>query len=84
MDYDGSSTNWPSSTNYTMQEYANDVVAAIQEACETAGMPHPDIVSESGRALVAHHSVLVFNMLDVNEVLAGQSPPRGGRGRARR
>ena len=76
VDYDGSSTNWQSSTNYTMQEYANDVVAAIQDTCETAGIPHPDILTESGRALVAHHSVLVFNILDVNEVLAGQAPPR--------
>jgi len=75
VDYDGSSTNWSSSTNYTVQEYANDVVAAIQDACETAGLAHPDIITESGRALVAHHSVLVFNILDVNEVLAGQSPP---------
>jgi arginine decarboxylase len=75
VDYDGSSTNWPSSTNYTMQEYANDVVAAIQDACETAKVPHPDIITESGRALVAHHSVLVFNILDVNEVLPGQAPP---------
>jgi arginine decarboxylase len=75
VDYDGSSTNWSSSTNYTMQEYANDVVAQIQEACETAKVPHPDIVSESGRALVAHHSVLVFNILDVNQVIGGQSPP---------
>jgi arginine decarboxylase len=75
VDYDGSSTNWSSSTNYTMQEYANDVVAQIQEGCESAGIDHPDIVSESGRALVAHHSVLVFNILDVNEVLVGQSAP---------
>jgi len=75
VDYDGSSTNWSSSTNYTMQEYANDVVSTIQEACENAGVPHPDILSESGRALVAHHSVLVFNILDVNQVLAGQAPP---------
>jgi len=75
VDYDGSSTNWPSSTNYNMQEYANDVVATVQEACEAAGIPHPDILSESGRALVAHHSVLVFNILDVNEVIAGQAPP---------
>ena len=80
VDYDGSSTNWPSSTNYTMQEYANDVVATVQEACEAAGITHPDILSESGRALVAHHSVLVFNILDVNEVLAGQSPPPVGPG----
>jgi len=76
VDYDGSSTNWPSSTNYTMQEYANDVVASIQDACEIASIPHPDILTESGRALVAHHSVLVFNILDVNEVLAGQSAPQ--------
>jgi len=75
VDYDGSSTNWPSSTNYTMQEYANDVVSSLQEACEAAGVPHPDILSESGRALVAHHSVLVFNILDVNQVVAGQTPP---------
>ncbi len=75
VDYDGSSTNWHSSTNYTMQEYANDVVAAIHDACELAEVPHPDILTESGRALVAHHSVLVFNVLDVNEVLAGQTPP---------
>ena len=75
VDYDGSSTNWGSSTNYTMQEYANDVVATIQEACEAAGIPHPDILSESGRALVAHHSVLVFNILDVNQVMTGHSPP---------
>jgi len=69
VDYDGSSTNWHSSTNYSMQEYANDVVAAIQEACENAEIEHPDLITESGRALVAHHSVLVFNILDVNEVL---------------
>jgi arginine decarboxylase len=75
VDYDGSSTNWHSSTNYSMQEYANDVVASIQDACEVAGIPHPDIITESGRALVAHHSVLVFNILDVNEVLVGQNPP---------
>ncbi len=78
VDYDGSSTNWSSSTNYTTQEYANDVVAAILEGCDKSGIPHPDIVSESGRALVAHHSVLVFNVLDVNEVVAGQVPPQVG------
>ena len=75
VDYDGSSTNWPSSTNYTPQEYANDIVAGIQEACEAAELAHPDLITESGRALVAHHSVLVFDILDVNEVLAGQAPP---------
>ena len=78
VDYDGSSTNWQSSTNYTTQEYANDVVAAVQEACDRVGVPHPDIVSESGRAMVAHHSVLVFNVLDVNEVVGGHVPPQVG------
>src|SRR5678816_3845095 len=78
VDYDGSQTNWQSSTNYTMQEYANDVVAAVLEACERSNVPHPDIVSESGRALVAHHSVLVFDVLDVNEVVGGQVPPQVG------
>jgi arginine decarboxylase len=78
VDYDGSSTNWTSSVNYTMQEYANDVVAAIQEACDVAAIAHPHIVSESGRALVAHHSVLVFDVLDVDRVLPGQVPPAEG------
>jgi len=75
VDYDGSSTNWHSSTNYSLQEYANDVVAEIYDACEKENLPHPDIISESGRALVAHHSVLLFNVLDVNEVIAGQAAP---------
>lgn len=68
VDYDGSQTNFHSSTNYSLKEYANDVVAAIQEACDAEELPHPDIVSESGRALVAHHSVLVFDVLGVNEI----------------
>ena len=75
VDYDGTQTNWQSSINYSTQEYANDVVAAVLDACNERGIPHPDIVSESGRALVAHHSVLVFNVLDVNQVLPGGSPP---------
>jgi arginine decarboxylase len=57
-----------------MQEYANDVVSFIQEACDAANVPHPDIVTESGRALTAHHSVLVFDVLGVNEVLNGSQP----------
>ncbi len=69
VDYDGSRTNFHSSKNYSMQEYANDVVSFIQEACDAANVPHPDIVTESGRALTAHHSVLIFDILGVNEVL---------------
>jgi arginine decarboxylase len=74
VDYDGSKTNFHSSKNYSTQEYANDVVAHIQEACDEAGVPHPDIVTEAGRAMVAHHSVLVFDVLGVNEMLSGRQP----------
>ena len=66
VDYDGSSTNFHSSANYSLQEYANDVVFAVQQACDEKGIPHPDIVSESGRALTAHHAILVFDVLDVS------------------
>ena len=59
VDYDGSRSAFDSSTNYTLQEYANDIVYYIADVCTTEGVPHPDIISESGRALVAHHSVLV-------------------------
>ena len=52
--------------NYTLQEYANDVVYHIQRVCDEAGVPHPTIISESGRAVVAYHSVLVFNVLGVS------------------
>lgn len=63
VDYDGSKTDFGSSTNYTLQEYANDVVFHVKEVCQEAKVPHPTIISESGRALVAYHSVLVFNVL---------------------
>ena len=74
VDYDGSQTNFHSSVNYTLQEYAADIVSQVAEACNAKGVPHPDIVTESGRALVAHHSVLVFNVLDSNQMLLGQIP----------
>jgi len=66
VDYDGSQTNFESSVNYTLEEYANDVVYHIQTVCDDAGVKHPTIVSESGRAIVAYHSVLVFNVLGVS------------------
>jgi len=75
VDYDGSNTNFHSSMNYSLQEYANDVVSSLEDACDEAGVPHPDIVTESGRAMVAHHSVLVFDVLGVNEVRSGEPPP---------
>src|SRR4029078_7599557 len=74
VDYDGSQSNFHSSVNYTLQEYAADVVSEVAEACNAKGVPHPDIVTESGRALVAHHSLLVFNVLGSNEILVGQIP----------
>jgi arginine decarboxylase len=59
IDYDGSRSTFHSSMNYTIEEYANDIVYNIMDICEEEKVPHPDIVSESGRAIVAHHSVLV-------------------------
>ena len=66
VDYDGSQTNFESSMNYTLEEYANDVVYHIQAVCDEASVPHPTIISESGRAIVAYHSALVFNVLGVS------------------
>ena len=59
VDYDGSRSKSDSSKNYSLQEYANDVVYHLAEVCNEEGVPHPEIISESGRAIVAHHSVLV-------------------------
>ncbi len=63
VDYDGSQTNFESSMNYTLEEYANDVVYHIQTVCDEAAVAHPTIVSESGRAVSAYHSMLIFNVL---------------------
>ena len=68
VDYDGSSSNFASSANYTMAEYVSDVVSALTEACNNAEVPHPIIVTECGRAITAHHSVLIFNVLGVTEL----------------
>ncbi len=66
VDYDGSQTNFYASQNYTMQNYAYDVVAAIKEACVAHNTPVPTIVSESGRAIAAHQSVLIMNVVSVS------------------
>ncbi len=65
VDYDGSQTNFHSSCNYTIEEYARDIVEVVGEMCTKCGVPHPTLVTESGRAVAAYHSVLVFNILDV-------------------
>ena len=63
IDYDGSRTATAASTNYSLQNYANDVVATVRECCEPHGVTMPTLVSESGRAIASHFSVLVFNVL---------------------
>ena len=71
VDYDGSRTATAASTNYSLQNYANDVVATVRECCQPHGVPVPTLVSESGRALASHFSVLVFDVLGAE----GQHPP---------
>jgi arginine decarboxylase len=66
VDYDGSGTNFSSSMNYTLNEYANDVVYRIASVCNARDIEHPMIVSESGRAIAAHHSVLIFNTVGMS------------------
>ena len=65
VDYDGSKTAFDSSMNYTVQEYANDIVYTIKSICDEEKVPVPTLVTESGRAITAYHSVLVTNVLDV-------------------
>ena len=72
VDYDGSHTNFDSSINYTLAEYVSDVVYSIQEVCQAEEVKEPNIVSESGRAIVAHHSVLIVNVFGSIEV--GSTP----------
>jgi arginine decarboxylase len=74
VDYDGSQTNFASSMNYTLQEYANDIVFGLQEICDLSGVPHPIVVTESGRAVVAHHSMLVIDVLGASEYAVGSLP----------
>lgn len=62
VDYDGSRSAFDSSTNYTLQEYTNDVVYYVGDVCNAEKVPHPNIISESGRAIVAHHSVLIVEV----------------------
>ena len=65
VDYDGSHSNFQASCNYSVPEYCTDVVEVVMQTCDAAGVTHPTIISESGRAVVAYYSVLVFNILDV-------------------
>lgn len=65
IDYDGTNSTNNASVNYTLQEYANDVIYTIAEACREAELPMPHIISESGRALTAHHALLLLKVIDV-------------------
>ncbi|MGB5899097.1 MAG: biosynthetic arginine decarboxylase [Geitlerinemataceae cyanobacterium] len=75
VDYDGSKTNFHASKNYNMQNYANDIVAEVKEACEERNQPVPTLISESGRAIASHQSVLIFNVLGTSEVSATLPEP---------
>jgi arginine decarboxylase len=75
IDYDGSRSTFHSSMNYTLEEYARDVVYNITDVCDEEKVPHPDIVSESGRAIVAHHSVLIVEAFGSIEKVKMESAP---------
>lgn len=79
VDYDGSRTNFSASMNYTLEEYARDVVDAIHNACQEANVPSPDIITESGRALTAHHAVFIMQVVDtahaVEPAIHPEAPP---------
>ena len=78
IDYDGSRTASTASTNYSMQNYANDVVATVRECCEPHGIPLPTLVSESGRAIASHCSVLVFDVLAASRAHGDPPGPTEG------
>jgi arginine decarboxylase len=71
VDYDGSKTSFESSVNYTLQEFANDVIYTIKGVCEEENVPQPNVITESGRVLVAYHAMLVTNILDEIETVQG-------------
>jgi arginine decarboxylase len=75
VDYDGSHTNFHSSCNYSVAEYCTDIVEVISQICDKAGVAHPNLISESGRAVVAYYSVLVFNILDVTSAQTSEEAP---------
>ena len=73
VDYEGTRSTAAGSVNYSIQEYANDIVYSLAEACREAGLPMPHIISESGRALTAHHALLLINVIDIETQMA--DPP---------
>jgi arginine decarboxylase len=76
IDYDGSQTNFHASKNYDLQNYANDIVAEVRETCNEKNIPVPTLISESGRAIASHQSVLVFDVLSTCEVRTDLPQPK--------
>jgi arginine decarboxylase len=77
VDYDGSRSSGESSRNYTLEEYAFDIIDGLQHICDQAGVAHPHIVSESGRFVTAHHSCVITNVLDnIHQVGNAPCPAR--------
>jgi arginine decarboxylase len=74
VNYDGSISSSHSSVDYSLQEYANDVVWALKGICDEAGLPNPHIISESGRALVAHHAVMIVDVIGISRRINGSIP----------
>ncbi|HEX8673411.1 MAG TPA: biosynthetic arginine decarboxylase [Longimicrobium sp.] len=70
VDYDGSRSTTHASVNYSIQEYANDIIYSLAEACREAEVPMPHVISESGRALTAHHALLLINVIDLETQIA--------------
>jgi arginine decarboxylase len=73
VDYDGSRSRRESSINYSLEEYAQNIVRSFAEICAEKNLPHPHVVTESGRALTAHHAVLITNVTDIESIL--ENPP---------
>jgi arginine decarboxylase len=74
VDYDGSRSTRPASMNYSMREYANDVVYTVGAVCRTENLPMPHLISESGRAITAHHALLLINVIDVESQIEPVPP----------
>ncbi len=78
VDYEGTRSRSYCSMNYSVREYAQNVVHPLWEICQEYNLPHPDIISESGRALTAHHAVLLTNIIDHDVAGAGEDPKAPG------
>jgi arginine decarboxylase len=74
VDYEGTRSRSFCSMNYSVEEYAHNIVHALREICAERGLPHPDIVTESGRAMTAHHAVLITNVIDVEQAPGAEAP----------